>query len=75
MRNEIWVLKGKQRLNESESYIVEEFDDEAECRKEMERLQREMPGHYFWLEGHYFWLEGHYSGVAVISREGFWVGD
>ena len=35
MQNEIWVLKGQQRLNGSESYIVEEFDDEAECRKEM----------------------------------------
>jgi len=68
MQNEIWVLKGQQRLDGSESYIVEEFDDEAECRKEMERLQREMPGHHFWLEGHY-------SEVAVVSKEGFWVGD
>jgi len=49
MRDEQWVLKGCQAL-EGDFYIVERFDNEADCRKEMELMKREHPSHLFWCE-------------------------
>jgi len=54
MADERWILKGCHRT-EGDSYIVEEFDNEAACRKEYERMQKDHPGHLFWCEVHGSW--------------------
>ena len=62
--DEEWLLKGCQR-SMGESYVVDRFTDEAECRKEMERMKRDFPGHLFWCEN--------YS--TKDPKDAFWVGD
>lgn len=45
----VWLLKARFRFGGG-YWVVEVFEDENLCRKELELMQKSFPNHEFWVE-------------------------
>ena len=69
--DEKWLLKSCHRESGA-AYVVEEFDNEEDCKREREVMKKDHPNHLFWCEGFGSWPM---EDLKTEKMGGFWVGE